>query len=168
MVPGVHGGLPQVLMVWWHWMARPCAVLTSGPPGNRCCAWSVPGPRGDAWCWDKWPRLLTNYDKSNEITAVPQLLEMLSLTGKVVTPIFDQSGHALPTAVGSAGGGARRRLRPGAERQSGYAPRWAFSIISWPTWRASTRYSRLWEMKMPRLRYCLASCHAISHLPTVP
>ena len=39
-------------------------------------------------------------DKSNEIAAAPGLLEMLSLRSKVVTPIFDQSGHALSAAGG--------------------------------------------------------------------
>ena len=96
--PGFMGQFAEGIAVWWRWMARPCAVLTTGPPGNRRCIWSAPGPTSSAWCWDRWPSLLTNHDKSNEITAVPRLLEMLSLRGKVVTPIFDQSGHALPAA----------------------------------------------------------------------
>ncbi len=51
-------------------------------------------------------------DKSNEITAVPKLLEMLSLRGKVVTPIFDQSGHALPAAGGPV---RHRRMEQGGD-----------------------------------------------------
>ena len=32
---------------------RPRAVLTTGPKGNRRCAWSVPGPKSNGWCWGK-------------------------------------------------------------------------------------------------------------------
>ena len=52
---GFMGQLPKASRVWWHWTARLCAVLTTGPKGVRRCTWPALGPRSSDWCWDKWP-----------------------------------------------------------------------------------------------------------------
>ena len=57
--------------------------------------------------------------KSNEITAVPQLLEMLSLRGKVVTADAMHCQRQVAQQVVERGGD----YAPGTERQPGYASR---------------------------------------------
>ena len=56
-------------------------------------------------------------DKSNEITALPRLLEMLTLRGKVVTADAMHCQRQVAQQVIEQG----RRLRPGFEGQPGYA-----------------------------------------------
>ena len=53
-----------------------------------------------AWAEDRRLALgqLAVDDKSNEITALPRLLEMLTLPDTVVTPIFDESRPELPAS----------------------------------------------------------------------
>ena len=90
-------------------------VALDGKTLRRSCDRAVgqsPLHPASAWCWDRRPRLLTNHDKSNEIAAAPRLLAMLSLRGKVVTPIFDQSHRLAARMAGLArfaGGGQGER-----------------------------------------------------------
>src|SRR6202021_1767007 len=72
----------------WRSMARSCAARTTGPMASRPCTWSVPPPsQGQAWGCEQRMVLgqIATDDKSNEITAVPKLLAMLSLKGAIVT-----------------------------------------------------------------------------------
>lgn len=62
-------------------MARPSAVRRITIAGKPPSTWSVPGPVLAASCWQR--RKVD--DKSNEITALPELLRQLAITGCVVT-----------------------------------------------------------------------------------
>src|SRR6202044_1774219 len=69
-------------------MARSCAARTAGPMASRPCTWSVPPPsQGQAWGCEQRLVLgqIATDAKSNEITAVPKLLAMLSLKDTIVT-----------------------------------------------------------------------------------
>ena len=61
--------------------ARRCAGPMTGRRPGRRCTWSMPGPQSKGWVLGQ----LAVGGKSNEITAVPKLLEMLTLPGMVVT-----------------------------------------------------------------------------------
>ena len=52
-----------------------------GPRAATRCTWSPPGPRAGAWCSGRQ----AYGEKSNEITAIPALLERLELSGALVT-----------------------------------------------------------------------------------
>jgi len=58
--------------------ARPAADRAESMP--RLCIWFRPLPPGRDWCWTAG-----HGGKSNEITAIPELLSTLSLTGCTVT-----------------------------------------------------------------------------------
>ena len=62
-------------------MERSSAARMIASAANRRCTWSAPGGASNAWCSARLPP----DEKSNEITAVPKLLAMLSLTGTIVT-----------------------------------------------------------------------------------
>ena len=66
--------------------ARRCAVPMSGRRPSRRCTWSMPGPQSSALrqAQEVLGQLAVD-GKSNEITAVPKLLEMLALSGMAVT-----------------------------------------------------------------------------------
>src|SRR4051794_30530731 len=101
-------GSPKPLRVSSRSTARSCAARSTRPAASRRCIWSPPGAAisASSWggCWERaggMPSLLwvpaggcdpplsvapvATGAKSNEITAVPRLLEMLSLKGTIVT-----------------------------------------------------------------------------------
>src|SRR6202044_1768709 len=99
-------------------MARSCAARTAGPMASRPCTWSVPPPsQGQAWGCEQRMVLgqIATDAKSNEITAVPKLLAMLSLKGTIVTTdalncqraiaqqIIDQGGDYVLALKGNQG-----------------------------------------------------------------
>lgn len=82
----------------WRSMARPRAAATRGPRGASRCIWSRPSGAAGAGCsavgsakgrWASRQRLVLGQEavagKSNEIKAIPLLLERLALTGALVT-----------------------------------------------------------------------------------
>src|SRR4051812_14889072 len=88
--------------------ARSCAARSTRPAASRRCIWSPPGAAISA-------SSIATEAKSNEITAVPRLLEMLSLKGTIVTvdalncqrdiarQIVDQDGDYVLALKGNQG-----------------------------------------------------------------
>ncbi len=72
--------------------ARPSVAPSTGPRGNRPCPWS------NAWATAKHLLLgqVAVDEKSNEITAIPKLLKMLSISG-AIEPI-DAMGRQMEIA----------------------------------------------------------------------
>ena len=68
--------------------------------GARRCTWSAHGPAATAWYWGQE----ATEEKSNEITAIPNLLELLELKGGIVT--IDAMGcqRALAAQIVAQGG----------------------------------------------------------------
>ena len=71
---------------WWPSMERRCAVPTTKLPASRRFTWSAPGPllslsKGNTLTLGQ----VKTEEKSNEIAAIPKLLEMLELSGCIVT-----------------------------------------------------------------------------------
>ena len=62
-------------------MTRRYGAPMTAPQANRPSTWSTCGPRPVAWRWAS-PGL---EEKSNEITAIPKLLQLLELAGCIVT-----------------------------------------------------------------------------------
>jgi predicted transposase YbfD/YdcC len=62
-------------------MVRFFAGHSIAPAASHPCTWSVRGAANNGWCWAQ----IATDAKSNEITAVPPLLKMLSLKGAIVT-----------------------------------------------------------------------------------
>jgi hypothetical protein len=68
--------------------ARACGVRSIARPGNRRCTWCMPGLSISGCCLARLPPEPAPGKagaKSNEITAAPKLLAMLSLKGCLVT-----------------------------------------------------------------------------------
>jgi hypothetical protein len=79
-------------------MARPHAVPISGAKASFRCTSSRPGPRVNGSCQQACA------EKSNEITAIPQLLERLDLTSALVT--IDAMGCQIKIAKTTGNKGA--------------------------------------------------------------
>jgi hypothetical protein len=77
---------------------RPCVDRSTSMVSNRCCIWSAPGN-----CRLVLGQVATD-EKSNEITAVPKLLEMLSLTSTIVTADAMNCQRAIAAQVVAQGG----------------------------------------------------------------
>src|ERR1700727_2956797 len=91
----------------WRSMARSCAARTTGPMASRPCTWSVPPPsQGQAWGCEQRMVLgqIATDAKSNEITAVPKLLAMLSLKGTIVTTDALNCQRAIAQQIVDQGG----------------------------------------------------------------
>src|SRR5271168_3448914 len=61
-------------------MARPCGRASTRRPANRLSTWSAPGRRPTRSACQ-----VAVAEKSNEITAIPKLLDLLEVAGAVVT-----------------------------------------------------------------------------------
>ena len=105
LLPGLGAGRPGALCgsSTWPSTARPCAAPARRSSGR--CTWSAPGPRRSSLSLGQ----VAVDAKSNEITAIPALLELLDLNGALVTidamgcqkaiaqKIVDQGGHYILT-----------------------------------------------------------------------
>src|SRR3954466_5908215 len=66
---------------WWLWTAKPSAAQAAAATIMGPCTWSAPGPANKGLALGQ--RAVDG--KSNEITAIPELLETLHLEGCIVT-----------------------------------------------------------------------------------
>ena len=83
----------------WRSTARFCAARSTAPATSRRCRWSPPGAASSVVL----AQIATDA-KSNEITAVPKLLEMLTLKGTIVTADALNCQRAIARQIVDQGG----------------------------------------------------------------